>query len=402
MGLIRYLKSLFASEDCWLYIMIIVAWAYPLFGLVNALFLRMPIVNTVGPYMQNTILVCSILLAVKSIKRLIHISDVLFYISFCFLYLLQYIIYPQNEIYLDNDAYTALFTVAPYFFLGLFFDTKNIKKLIFIFSCAMILFRTYHDVFYVKDFIGHLGGGGESSAMWQAYTTLPYVMCVWWYMFKKISVPAILFSIIGFVLLTTYGNRGSLFCLGTFVTLYLLFFIQYRHRWLVYTLILISAFIFFIFSMEIIIGLSIFVDNLGMSTRIFDKFFGDSLINVDTRNDLINQLQPYLNNMPFGGYGINGVFRLIGIYPHKLHYDLWASYGYFIGTAIMLLLIRLFIKAYRCVKSDSDRKQMLLMITILGLEPLLFSFSYLIWPYFFMYIGYCVGRIRHIELKPFD
>jgi hypothetical protein len=396
---INYIRASFKSSNGWLYIMIFFVWSYPLLGLANALFLRVPGLQMIAPSIQNILLIFSIVLSAKAFIGKLKFFDAFFYFSTCFVYILQYVLFPQNEKYLYNDNFRVLITVVPFYFFGVILDHTKLKKLLFVGSCAMILFRIYHDVFFVNDFIGNLDGGGHESAMWQSYTTLPYVLYVWWYMLGRVNLLAIFFSMLGLFLIISYGNRGSLVCLISFISLYLLFFIQYKRRWLAYCLIFIISSVILYFSTEIILALNSWVEVLGMSTRLFDKFLDSDFLYTDDRDVLIDRLKPHMDNMGFWGFGIDGAFPIIGIYPHKIHYDLWVSFGYCIGTLIMLVLIYLPIKVFLST-NNKETKQLLLLFVILGIEPLFFSFSYIIWPYFFLFIGFCVGRIRKTELNP--
>lgn len=398
MEITKKIKAATRTSEGWLYIMIIFAWAYPLLGLANAVMFRIPGVGQFGAYAQDTLLWISILLSLNALNKRIGISEYIFYFSIIFLILIQGIAFPQNDKYLSKDIYRILVTCAPLFYVGYVCDVNKLVRPLFYASCATIIFRFYHDVFFVSDFIGDLDGGGHDTAMWQAYTTLPYVLYVWWYTFRRFNLVSVLLAVLGFFLIISYGNRGSLVCLVSFVSLYLLFFKEYKRKWLVYSLIAIVSYLLIAFSSEIILSINLVVEEFGMSTRIFEKLMDSDLLNTDDRDVLIDQLREPMNQMGFWGYGLNGAYAFIGIYPHKIHYDLWISFGYTIGTAIMFALAYIVIRAFQ--KSNSDEaRQLLLLFLILGIEPLFFSFSFTIWPYFFMYIGYCVGRIKNVELK---
>lgn len=398
MQTIKCINAALKSSEGWLYILILFSWVYPLLGLVNAVFLRVPGLDLIGPYMQITLYVCTIIFSTRAFVEKLKVSDVIFYFSICVIYLLQYILFPQNTKYLDDDALRFIFSVVPFYFIGLVLDHTKIIKMLFIASCIMILYRTYHDVFFVQDYIGTLGDGEHTSAMWQSYSTLPYVLYVWWYMFRKLNIWGIAFSVVGLILIVSYGNRGSLVCLISFVALYLLFFKHYRRKSLAYLIIVVISCLFVYFSNEIILTIGSLAENLGMSTRIIERFLNSDFLKTSDRDDLIDQLLPYMKDMGFFGYGINGYYPLIGTYPHKIHFDLWVSFGYFVGTLIMFVLAYMPYKVYKKAK-DGDTIQLLLLFLILGIEPLFFSFSFISWPYFFLFIGFCVGRIRNVRLK---
>lgn len=398
MEITKKIKAVTLSSEGWLYIMILFAWAYPLLGIANAVMFKIPGVGQLGAYAQDTLLWISIILSLRAMFLRLKVGEYLFYGGICVLLLIEGTVYPENAKYIDEDIHIILVTCVPLFYIGFLWDAEKLMKPIFYFSCAMIVYRFYHDIFYVDDFIGTLDGGGHQAAMWQAYTTLPYVLYVWWYSLRKINIVPSFFSVLGLFLIISYGNRGSLVSLTTFVTMFLLFFKRYKRKWLAYSLIVIIASLIIWFSTEIVLAINFFVEDLGMSTRVLDKLLDSDLLNSDDRDILIDQLRQPMSNMGFFGYGLYGSFPIIGIYPHKIHYDLWISFGYAIGTAIMIALAYIGIRAFLKSKSDIE-KQLLLLFLILGIEPLLFSFSFTIWPYFFMYIGYCVGRIKNVELK---
>ena len=128
------------------------------------------------------------------------------------------------------------------------------------------------------------------------------------------------------------------------------------------------------------------MDGLGLSVRIFEKIIEGEIADSTGRDLLISQLLGVLNNQPMG-LGLLGDRAIIGVYAHNIFIELLVSFGYFFGSIISLSLITIIILAFK--KSLKSNIHLFYVGTVcFGFLPLLTSHSFLLYPNFWLFLGY--------------
>ena len=184
---------------------------------------------------------------------------------------------------------------------------------------------------------------GEMGA---AYSILPHMCLIFYYILKKANVINITVFIAGIVMMFSLGNRGSIGCLAVFIVLTLLFIYRKAHP-----LALAAVIIGFI----IVIATPLFdiifewmydfaVDN-GLSTRIFDKFTEGELSDDSGRSAIQSIIKSAIWESPFFGKGIMGDRVLIGGYAHNIVLELMCDFGIILGFGLFGAILIIFIKA---------------------------------------------------------
>lgn len=93
---------------------------------------------------------------------------------------------------------------------------------------------------------------------------------------------------------------------------------------------------------KIIGWLSRLVENLGMSTRIFDLFLEGEIVNSTGRDRLAEKVITAILQEPIWGYGIMGDWVITGnIYVHNIFLEMWCQFGLILGTIILAVVIGL-------------------------------------------------------------
>lgn len=168
---------------------------------------------------------------------------------------------------------------------------------------------------------------------------------------------------------------------------------------LVYTSIITAGGVLFLFFDRLLILLYNISLKLGLSIRIFAKFFEGDFFVSSSRNRIIEVLFEKISEKPVLGYGIAGDRTLVGGYSHNLAVELWVSFGIIIGTILLGVLFFICIKALiKSRKNNVDNMAILLLICC-GLINLFLSGSYLSAPYLFLLIGLCISVIRKSKNK---
>ena len=127
-----------------------------------------------------------------------------------------------------------------------------------------------------------------------------------------------------------------------------------------------------------------------MSTRIVEKFIMGNISNDSGRGDIKEILYERLNtDEPFWGYGLFGSQRYGIIYSHDITLDFLFSFGYFVGTLLLVGVVLLIVWAFVKSKNRFEREFVLFLVSVTIIK-LFLSSTFLFEPLFFLMIGFCL------------
>lgn len=130
------------------------------------------------------------------------------------------------------------------------------------------------------------------------------------------------------------------------------------------------------------------MDGLGLSVRIFEKLIEGDIADSSGRDLIVSQLLGALKNQPMG-FGLLGDRTIVGVYAHNIFIELLVSFGYFFGSIISLSLITIILLAFK--KSRNSNIHLFYVGTVcFGFLPLLTSHSFLLYPNFWLFLGYTI------------
>lgn len=382
------------------YIMVYLMWGISCFGeLLTAAGFRLVEIDMVIEHSTTWfIIILMSIFSIKYSKKYIYGKDIFCWLLYGLLFEMNYMVYLQNQTILETYMVKSVFLTFPFLFMGELIDIHSMKKVFSRISLITIVWYVFYSMYYLQNKMGSFSDNGMRENMHFAYLVLPHVlMCVWSSFTEKKDYLSYLGATLGVVLLLSYGNRGSIIDLLFFVVVYILFFVNYKRRWLIWFLTIIIGFILYYYVVEIILFLQVTFEELGMSTRIFDTLSENSFFtgnSVDERDAFKDVLWNAVRNAPLFGYGICGSWQFIQSYPHDLVLDLFISFGPFAGSLLMISLAALSIRAYRSCVTDTER-QFLLLLFIVGVFKLFISYTFIDNVETFMYIGYCFYLIRN-------
>jgi O-antigen ligase len=137
-------------------------------------------------------------------------------------------------------------------------------------------------------------------------------------------------------------------------------------------------------------------DTLGLSTRVFDKYLSGDFTVSSSRTQIQDAVMHYLNENPIFGLGIYGDRRVAGgHYAHNIFIEILSHYGYVIGSILLITIATMVIRSYLFASKQRDGVSILVLMLLLGCNlKLVVSGSYLLEPFFFFLIGYCVAQLR--------
>lgn len=362
-------------------------WLYGFFG---AFWRRIG----VEPNIANSILL--FILAVSchgKWRHEIHLSDIAFYVLFVCLYFISTAVYPISRGLVMHFAYEVLLVTIPFYFVGIVFKAEEYSYWLVLLSRLSIIINVVFTIVLSSQ------SSNIVEEMHRAYMVLPSVIYLLWRMLESFKKIDLFFFAIGFFMISSMGSRGPFVCVLFFAVAYLFFFKEWKHKTVVRVALVVTGIAFYVLSSYLAIFMVQLLGSIGLNTRIFDSMLDEALLNYENSNgrDIIQgELLQQLSMDDRGiGYGLfsDRVFSDFGFSSHNMVIELWFSFGYYIGSAILGLLLLLFIRFFVRVK-DNQIKVFGLIFFTSSVIKLMFSGCFILDGLLFFLIGYCVNGLR--------
>ena len=207
---------------------------------------------------------------------------------------------------------------------------------------------------------------------------------------------------VSILLLFSYGTRGAIICVIVFSAVLLVYRISKIRSAAgkMFLILLIAAFVavcfFTDFIYQVMFWLSEVFESIGLSTRIFEMFLEESIVDDSGRGSIAAKVLQGVSENALFGYGVMGDRNFTSGYAHNILYELWCSFGVILGTLMFVAVVA--IPLYAIIKTKNTKEKlfiwMLLSITIV---KLFMSSSYLYETNLFLMIGYSLAVIRRRE-----
>ena len=341
-----------------------------------------------------------ILLNIKKIKN----TKVFFLFLFFFIASLMYsIIGYRNHLYnFFGLAYLILFTTLPWLLVGL--NTTNIdllfkkinSKLLYILISNVILIAVCLNV------KGELVGNMEIS-----YSILPLAVFSLYNFFKSKKILSLLIFLVSLFAIVSFGSRGPLLCILFFIFIFLIMNIK-KHKLLFGLFIILSMFIFFNFQPLLHSSIN-FLNSHGIQSRTLRKLRDGGIADDTGRSRIHDVTFDLIENNGVTGVGF-GVERITineeinnmnkdmsSCYPHNLFLEIIVQYGWFIGGALCLGIIFLFLKSILVTKGAE--RDLIFIIMSVEFVRLMISSSYVVSILLFYLIGLCIRLIKERKVR---
>lgn len=327
--------------------------------------------------------------------------DVGLYLTFATFFLISRLLYPRSSSFVEKNAFDFLIYVVPFYFLGVLVNYKRDRILIQNVMRIAFFIAVYWETCILMGLVDFGTVDGTIGEQMEFAYSLLIVVC---YMLVEYNKSHSYIELIGFFLgslmLLFMGTRGPVVLLFTFVTVYLVLFQHFGKRNFLKKTFIVALFgVFYIYSKPLLMALSIFSVQFGLSNKIFESILDDSMINLEEssgRDTIYETMLSAIKADPSGfGYGFGGdrLFSESNGYAHNLELEVFVEFGYIGGIIFFLFLLFLFVQSYNKVKGTTSAS-FLLVIFFWGFMSLQFSMSWLIYPGFFFLIGYCISIIR--------
>ena len=381
------------SSEWWFNILLYLVWGQALLSFVRPVLNMLPIIRNFTEFLIPLFVIVPLLFSLPYFLKNLKIFDYLFYIIIVFIYVLNFGFYPENTEFLMDRIYPFFCLTLPVYFIGRLTNLEQVEKGLTTISYLVIYISALYYLFYVG------GVSNEDSDMEYnmsaSYHILPHALLVLWQTMKRFSVFNIITSLLGILMILSFGTRGPLVCSISFVLIYVLFIAKFRHQILLKTIIAFIGVSFLMFLNPIMLGIQYLLMSIGMSTRITDFYFESSLDKSLGREYIQDTLYNVMRSENyFFGHGILSSYNYIETYPHNLYLELVFSFGYIPGILLFLLLTTMFMVAYRKF-NNKDIRSFLCVLMCASVIKLFMSGSFLDECLLFLFIGYCL-KIKFI------
>ena len=375
-----------------LFVLLCMSIAPEIVRFFRALSMRLPGLEDIT-YFTDIILFSGVaLFALPAFIKRCRFSDYMFVGVVYFIYVLTYLLFPENEQGLNFYLPTFFFTVVPAYFIGRVINFKFYSDIFYKVSIVAIVLSAFYYLYFARMKYGAMDSNEE--IMSAAYAILPNILLVLWKAFEKpniVNVPTVLISVF---LLLSFGTRGPVVCLILYIVFYFVLIKQWNKNILI--LGIIALVVFFLISYIDIILLYLYdlMYSVGVSTRVLDLFSNENMFVSQGRDDLNDLVLSRIHESNGSPYGIAALSRWTDTYPHNLALQLWLEFGVLLGSVLLLSLVVLIVVAYFKTK-DSSERVFLLVLFIIGFVHLFLSHTYLTVSWTFMLVGYSIYIINH-------
>ena len=394
----RSIYTLFIHRDIFLNILVCIIWGYMFMGYLRGIINHIPVLKDYTDQIEVACFVVPLLLALPALLSRFLLFDYFFFGAMVMVYILNYCLYPENTIYLNNHAFDCLCLAFPMYFIGRVIDIEKYYNVFFVISAVCIVFTLFYYLHYAQTAKNMAEVAGDDN-MYTAYRILPHVVFILWVALRKFNILAILLTLMGVLFLFSCGTRGPILCLVFFGVFYFLFFMNFKHAFIVKGIILGIGALIILFVKEIIMFLVSTFTNYQLSTRILDLFVEGNIGLDSGRSSVKTVLKGYLDSYGgLGGLGYFGSERFGYIYPHDIYLDFCIAYGYIIGTVLFLLLWLLLLVSFFMAKNHLQ-KCFIVFLSSFTVVKFFLSGSFVTESFYYILIGYCVGILISSFLK---
>ena len=387
-------------------LMVFIVWSTSLLHYTRGFLYHLPFITDVIDEVMVAVYVISVLLALPALVNRFSIADYLFYL-FCATFVLSgYAFFPRNAEFLDENVLICLFCVFPFYFLGRSMDFDRYFNALVLLSAACILIELFYYLVYAPD-NSVVNEAQRNDNMYAAYRLLPHVGLLLWATLEKFRVWKALVLFLGLVFLLACGTRGTFVCLGFFGIIYFFFYMNFQGAIFIKVgIIALVALVIATLQDTLFFLVKTFTD-FKLSTRIIEKFLEGDLGNDSHRSMLRDKLYAVMDSgdhfWGLGAFGCRNYYSII--YPHFMPLDFFCSFGYFLGSVLLILLFGLISFSLWCAKEKRSQVLIIFLFSI-SIIKLMLSNTFLLEPFFYMLIGVCIKEVFayystvHRQLQP--
>ncbi len=377
----------------------LIAWGSILLGYWRGINNHLPMLGTLTDELEWCIVLAPILLSLPRLWKRIKTSDHLFVFACFIFYLLNIQLFPQNADVLVNRLFSFSLLTLPYYYIGVTLDIKRFYNFFYYISVVAVFMCAFYELLYAQS-ASYTGDVDTSEYnMELAYSILPHVLMVSWRALKSFVILNIAPMLLGLMLLLSFGTRGPVICAIVFIAIYLLFIRPSKYQKTMRIITVACAVYAMSFLDQFMTFMQLMTFQLGMSTRIFDKYYEGELEDSSGRDyireTLLRELS--IDNSLFG-HGVLGSYPYVNTYPHNIVLEFLFSFGWVWGIAILFCIVYIIAKMLINTHQCEINVTFGMILVIASILKLCFSSTFVDDALFFMLLGYCVNSSRKISI----
>ena len=377
----------------------LIAWGSILLGYWRGINNHLPVLGTMTDELEWCIVLAPILLSLPKLWKRIKTSDHIFVFAYLIYYLLNIQLFPQNADVLVNRLFSFSLLTLPYYYIGVTLDIKRFYNFFYYISVVAVFMCAFYELLYAQS-ASYTGDVDTSEYnMELAYSILPHVLMVSWRALKRFVLLNIAPMLLGLMLLLSFGTRGPVICAIVFIAIYLLFIRPSKYQKTMRIITVACAVYAMSFLEQFMTFMQLMTFQLGMSTRIFDKYFEGELEDSSGRDyireTLLRELS--IDNSLFG-HGVLGSYPYVNTYPHNIVLEFLFSFGWVWGIAILFCIVYIIAKMLINTHQCEINVTFGIILVIASILKLCFSSTFVDDALFFMLLGYCVNSSRKISI----
>jgi len=306
-----------------------------------------------------------------------------------FLFLVNYLLFPQNAEFLKRVGLENLIICLPLFLYSYSLNDWLIFRRVMRTASKIILLTGL--VLFALVGSGKMTVGSYSMSL-SYYLLIPATFHADEFM-KAYSFHAFFVTSLAVIVIISLGARGPLLCLAVFVLItYIQKFLGIITRggkakrknvlaFLSISLVFISA---LIFHRQILMFLGDYLANFGIRSRTISLFL-TNITHSSGRIEIYREVLHALWENPIMGIGLAGDRVLVGGYAHNIFIEILSGFGLILGSILIFVLMTFLLKSL--FRQDASQTNLLTMWFALGFVPLLVSGSYITNFNFWIYLG---------------
>lgn len=120
-----------------------------------------------------------------------------------------------------------------------------------------------------------------------------------------------------------------------------------------------------------------------LSTNVSDVLGG--------RSEVYSMAITAMKDYPLG-MGVGGFSSSYAVYPHNLFFDIWITFGLFFGTALIVYIFYIVVKAFRCTRDYAYK--FLLTWALVNFSRLLTTHTFVCEPVFFLVVCFSMNGLQ--------
>ncbi len=313
---------------------------------------------------------------------------VVYYIGI-FVFLLHYILFTKNTIYILEISLPLFLMSLPAFVFSISLKDWNVLKSYMVKASYIIFF--FGALISILVFIGSVSIGYYSMSL-SYYMLLPVIIFLD-ELFEKHSIRAVIMVIWSFFSMLALGSRGPILCIVVFLILKSIKYILHlTYKKTFFLLITSGVTIYFFVNYHSVLGfINTFLFDLGIRSRSIDLFLTEELY-FSGRESLYPVVIEATNSAPLIGLGIGGDRQVLdGAYAHNLFLELYANFGVVIGGVLSIALVLIVFKILFI--KDFETYNMLIIWLSFGFVRLMVSGSYLTDIQFWIFMGLAASTL---------